>query len=138
MTWPLPEPGMVIRYAYLWKEDAIAGRDESRKDRPCAIVLVTRLDNGDRKVLVVPITHSPPRNSGDAIEIPWQIKQRLGLDSERSWVALTELNEFIWPGPDIRPVGKTGSPVYGFLPNVFFRHMVMRLAAARAVRIKRT
>lgn len=30
MTWPLPEPGMVIRYAYLWKEDAIAGRSKAR------------------------------------------------------------------------------------------------------------
>lgn len=43
MTWPLPEPGMVIRYAYLWKEDAIAGRDQSRKDRIRASG-ITRLD----------------------------------------------------------------------------------------------
>ncbi|MCV3767553.1 hypothetical protein [Rhizobium sp. TRM95796] len=129
---------MVIRYAYLWKEDAIAGRDESRKDRPCAIVLVTRMEQDDRKVLVVPVTHTPPRISASAVEIPLQVKQRLGLDSERSWVVLTELNEFIWPGPDIRPIGKTGSPVYGFLPNTFFRHLITRLAAARASRIKRT
>jgi hypothetical protein len=138
MTWPLPEPGMVIRYAYLWKEEAIAGRDESRKDRPCAIVLVTRLEEGDRKVLVVPVTHTPPRIGDSAVEIPLQVKQRLGLDSERSWVVLTELNEFVWPGPDIRPIGKTGSPVYGFLPNIFFRHLITLLSAARASRIKRT
>jgi hypothetical protein len=35
------------------------------------------------KVLVLPITHSPPLNPADAIEIPTETKKRLGLDTDR-------------------------------------------------------
>ena len=47
--------------------------------------------------------HAPPDREGDAIEIPLETKKRLGLDSERSWIMITEANEFVWPGPDLRP-----------------------------------
>ena len=39
MSWPEPRPGLVIRFSYLWKPEADAGRVEGVKDRPCAIVL---------------------------------------------------------------------------------------------------
>jgi hypothetical protein len=102
----LPDPyaGLVIRYSYLWKREFDAGRDEGTKDRPCAIVLAVVHDDGEKEVLVLPITHSPPADPADAIEIPTATKNRLGLDSERSWIVITEANEFIWPGPDLRPV----------------------------------
>jgi hypothetical protein len=57
----------------------------------------------ETRVLVLPITHLAPKDAGDAVEIPLKVKQRLGLDDARSWVVLTEWNEFFWPGPDIRP-----------------------------------
>lgn len=47
MTLPVPEPGLVIRYAYLWDREAREGRDEGSKDRPCAIVLVVADEAGD-------------------------------------------------------------------------------------------
>ena len=68
-------------------EEHLKGQEEGVKDRPCAIILVVaNEENGDRTVTVLPITHTPPRQSGDAIEIPAVTKRRLGLDDEKSWV----------------------------------------------------
>jgi hypothetical protein len=61
-------------------------------------------DDGDQDVVILPITHTAPIDPKDAIEIPQPVKTRLGLDSERSWIMITEANEFIWPGPDLRPL----------------------------------
>jgi hypothetical protein len=123
----LPEPhaGLVIRYAYLWKREFDAGRDEGTKDRPCAIVMAIIEEDGDKEVWVLPITHTPPANAADAIEIPTLTKNRLGLDSERSWIIVTEANEFVWPGPDLRPVpGRDVSTIaYGVLPPRFFAYV---------------
>lgn len=104
MTLPSPQPGLVIRYSYLWVDEYEQGREEGVKDRPCAVVAAIRIDrDGKTRVLVVPITHSPPVGS-EAIEIPPAIKARLMLDAERSWIILSEANEFFWPGPDVPPV----------------------------------
>jgi hypothetical protein len=54
-------------------------------------------------VLVLPITHTTPQHADDAIEIQTATKQRLGLDAERSWIVISEVNEFVWPGPDLWP-----------------------------------
>jgi hypothetical protein len=45
--------------------------------------------------LVLPITHSAPPDPADAIEIPAETKNRLGLDTDRSWVVITEANQFL-------------------------------------------
>jgi hypothetical protein len=95
---------LVIRYSYLWKREADSGRQDGTKDRPCAIVIAVNDADGERQVIALPITHAPPSNPQDAIEIPAVTKQRLGLDFERSWIMLTEANEFVWPGPDLRPI----------------------------------
>lgn len=74
---------------------------------------------------VVPITHSAPRDLNVAIEIPLAVKTHLGLDSERSWVILDELNEFAWPGFDLRPIkGDDGRIDYGFLPPKLFQRLI--------------
>ena len=39
MSLPKPEPGLVIRYSYLWHAGHRQGREEGVKDRPRAIVL---------------------------------------------------------------------------------------------------
>jgi len=129
MSWPAPQPGLVIRYAYLWDREAREGREEGSKDRPCAIVLVVLRDGEHPIVRVLPITHSAPADPVDALEIPPLSKQRLGLDSERSWVVLSEANDFIWPGPDLRPAvpGDPATVAYGFLPPGFMRALKERL-----------
>lgn len=143
MSLPAPHPGLVIRYAYLWKREYEAGREEGRKDRPCAIVMAVTDDEGESTVLVLPITHAPPHEAADAVEIPRVTKQRLGLDGERSWIVVTEVNEFIWPGPDLRPVpGGDGSIAYGTLPPRLFDAVRDRFLARAerdgAVRVPRT
>jgi hypothetical protein len=86
VTWPVPQPGLVIRYSYLWESEARQGREEGVKDRPCAIVLVI-LREGDHPIVrVLPITHTPPSDLTDALEIPVATKQRLKLDIECSWL----------------------------------------------------
>lgn len=62
---------------------ADAGREEGSKDRPCAIVLAVTDDEGESQVMVLPVTHSPPGEPADAVEISRPTKQRLGLDGER-------------------------------------------------------
>lgn len=101
------------------------GREEGSKDRPCAIVMAVADDKGERQVLVLPITHSPPANPADAVEIPAETKTRLRLDSDRSWVVIAEANAFVWPGPDLRPIsGRDESTIaYGTLPPRFFAHV---------------
>jgi hypothetical protein len=84
VRFPEPYAGLVIRYAYLWKRESDTGRDEGTKDRPCEIVMSVIDESGEKEVLVLPITHSPPANPTDAVEIPTATKNRLGLDSERS------------------------------------------------------
>ncbi len=143
MSLPTPHPGLVIRYAYLWKREYEEGREEGSKDRPCAIVMSVTDDDGEAQVLVLPVTHTPPYNAADAVEIPLATKQRLGLDGERSWIVLTEVNEFIWPGPDIRPVpGGDGSIAYGVLPPRLFDvvrdRFLARVEQGGAVRVPRT
>lgn len=121
---PIPIPGQVIRYAYLWQSQHMRGQEEGEKDRPCAIVLTTANEQGQDVVTVLPITHTPPSHSSMAlaIEIPHPTKRRLGLDNGRSWVVLTEANRFIWPGPDLRlaPLGDAASVLYGELPAHLF------------------
>jgi hypothetical protein len=126
MILPKPESGMVIRYSYLWASEANAGLEDGKKDRPCAIILAARESGGEFRVQVLPITHTPPSAASDAIEIPALLKKHLKLDDDRSWIMLSEYNEFIWPGYDLRPIGKTGNPVYGFLPPKFFQHLTSR------------
>jgi hypothetical protein len=41
-------------------------------------------------VTVFPMTHSPPFEHRDAVELPAALKKHLGLDDERSWVVVTE------------------------------------------------
>jgi hypothetical protein len=122
---PLPEPipGLVIRYSYLWYSEHREGREEGQKDRPCAIIAAIRMDEtGARRVLVLPVTHSPPQDPKLAVEIPRAAKERLRLDDERSWVVLSEWNDFVWPGLDLRPAsgGDAGSVAYGVLPPGLF------------------
>ncbi len=144
MNLPAPEPGLVVRYSYLWLHEHRQGREEGVKDRPCAIILAMRSHDSDTQVLVVPVTHSPPDNLADALELPSAVKRHLGLDAERSWVVLSEGNLFDWPGPDLRRISDrdNSSVAYGFLPPRLFAELRRRFlaleTAARSRRVRRT
>jgi mRNA-degrading endonuclease toxin of MazEF toxin-antitoxin module len=128
---PLPDPlpGLVIGYAYLWHEEARRGQEEGSKDRPCVIVLSTIQEGTGTVVTVAPISHSPPMDLETAIELPAETKRRLGLDTERSWAIVSEVNRFRWPGPDLRPIPRSNPPrfSYGLLPAKLFLRMRQRL-----------
>jgi mRNA-degrading endonuclease toxin of MazEF toxin-antitoxin module len=118
MALPDPRPGLVISYAYLWHRERQAGREEGIKDRPCVVVLsIEAALDGTKLVRVAPITHTEPTNPQHAVELPPKVKQHLGLDDRRSWIIADEINEFAWPGFDLRPVAPgAGYFAYGFIP----------------------
>ena len=84
------------------------------------VVVATIVKDGKTQLLVAPVTHAQPERDTDAIEIPWPVKQQLGLDIALSWIVLTELNRFIWPGPDIRLAPGHESPLYDAIPDWLF------------------
>jgi hypothetical protein len=66
-------------------------------------------------------------------------KARLGLDDARSWVVVSEVNRFIWPGADLRPVSRHEPDRfdYGLLPPAIFDQIMERLAVCvKAQRLK--
>ncbi len=145
MAFPTPLPALVIRYSYLWHSEFVSGSEEGIKDRPCAIIAAIKTDNDVQKVLVLPVTHSAPDVPDNAIEIPQETKKRLGLDSERSWVVLTEWNEFAWPGPDLRMIHYINgekTTAYGYLPAKFFAKVqdafVAMIQKGSAQKVRRT
>ncbi|MGO9483407.1 MAG: hypothetical protein ACLPX9_02315 [Rhodomicrobium sp.] len=123
MKIPSPLPGLVLRYNYLWADDAARGREEGTKDRPAAIVMAVQRGGTDEfRVFALPVTHSPPQHGTHALEIPAAVLRAAGLDAERSWIVLSEFNEFLWPGFDLRfiPGTEPRRVAYGFLPPGFF------------------
>ncbi len=137
---PRPEPGLVISYAYLWRREHDRGREEGRKDRPCVVVLAPEKAMGDAvRVTVAAITHTPPSLDSAAVEIPARVKLHLGLDYERSWIILDEVNQFDWPGFDLLPApGRGGEFAYGFIPPKLYeavRRGLLEASARRGVRV---
>jgi mRNA-degrading endonuclease toxin of MazEF toxin-antitoxin module len=134
---PLPVPGTVIRYAYLWKREADAGQVEGRKHRPCAIVVCVEHHEGEQVVTVAPITRTRPRQADQAVELTAATRRRLGLGAQPNWIMATEVNSFLWPGPDLVPMQK-GEFVYGELPAVVFRELIAKILRAGAPAVKRS
>jgi len=65
------------------------------------------------------------------MEIPTATKKRLGLDDARSWIVLTEANQFTWPEPNLRPTarGDMKSIAHGLLPQTFYMQLRARFVA---------
>jgi hypothetical protein len=137
-----PEAGLVISYAYLWHSEFVEGQEEGHKDRPCLIVAVERQVDDAIRVLVVPMTHSPPEEVSLVQDIPDVIRRHLRLDEGRCWIMLSEWNEFQWPGPDLRRAAPGGSLIYERLPPRFFektrRRFIDLARAGRSRVVKRT
>lgn len=103
MSGSAPTPGRVLHFAYLWHREHLEGRAEATKDRPCVVLFVdAEAVPGREIVTVLPVTRQAPKRPGDALELPPPTKGRLGLDEARSWVVVTEADEFTWPGYDLR------------------------------------
>ena len=120
-----PVVGTVIRYGYLWKSEAEAGQVEAPKDRPAALLLATAGEPSECVVLA--ITHSAPEGATVAIAIPPDEAKRIGLDDGPSWIVLDEVNTFLWPGPDLRPIpGRMPATImYGRLSRGLFKRVLV-------------
>ncbi len=140
MNLPGPQVGSVIRFSFLWRHEADQGRDEGTKDRPAAIVATfLQGKTGKQKVLVLPITRTPPTDLSIAIEIPPRTQRALGLGPDRCWVICNQTNRFTWPGHDIRsaPTNRGNSWIYGMLPRGLYLDITRLFAQlARSGRAK--
>jgi hypothetical protein len=79
VTFPVPIPGLVIRYSYLWRREHLRGQEEGLKDRPCAVLLAIANEAGDPNVIALPIAHTRPSDPAHGVEIPTATKRRLGF-----------------------------------------------------------
>lgn len=130
--YPTPIPGLVNRYAYLWKREAEAGQIEGQKHRPCAIVVAVTREEGELVVTVAPLTRRRPKDLSQAVALTSATRRRLGLGNQPNWIMATEVNSFYWPGPDLRPTAK-GQYAYGELPAVVFEALKQKILASVAV-----
>lgn len=105
------------------------------------VVVARTVRESEVELLVAPVTHSRPERPEDGIEMPTSVKRHLGLDSEHSWIILTELNRFTWPGYDVRPAAGRDSPLYDAIPKWLFlkvREGIARRAQSSFQVTKRT
>jgi hypothetical protein len=113
---PEPRPGLVIRYDYLWSDEAAAGRDRG-KERPACLVAALEATASPRFVVILPITHTRPEGNTVGVEIPAKVRLALGLDDAPSWVIVSEHNVDEWPNGGLAPLPRRpGVFSYGFIP----------------------
>lgn len=140
MPLPKPEPGLVIRYDYLWLGERAPVRI-SGKERPACLVAALDDEADSKLVLILPITHSRPSGDTVGIEIPRTVAEHLGLDDARSWIVISEANVDFWPNAGLAPVpGKRGGYAYGFLPPALFENVrvgFVKLFEARRAKLVR-
>ena len=86
MPIPRPEPGLVIRFDYLFHDSKYAARHYDKlgeKVRPCVVVVALEdLNVGQTMVTIAPITASEPLDKSVAVEIPQRVRHHLGLTGE--------------------------------------------------------
>ena len=126
MTVPEPKPGLIVRYDYLWLDEATAGRDHG-KDRPACLVAASDSSSRPRFLVILPITHSPPAGDTVGIEIPPKVRRAVGLSDEPCWVIVSEHNVDEWPNAGLQPLpGRPGIFSYGFIPPRLFAEIKRR------------
>jgi hypothetical protein len=81
--------------------------------------------------------------------VPRKLKRHLGLDDEPSWIYTDQINQFAWPGYDLRPAEwlsalprARGTCVIGPLPGDWFtlvkNDVIRNLRLKRAHIVRRT
>lgn len=68
-------------------------------------------------VRVIPIS-SKDDGQPESRSIPPRVCAMLGL-SHPSWIVPTEVNRFVWTGPDVVPT-RSGGPYFGKVPRALF------------------
>ena len=130
----MPQPADVLRYLYLWRHEQRDGREDGTKVRP-VLVMSARQTEAGHVILVAPITtrdYAPAHS----VVVPLRVCAHLGLDN-RSKIIATEVNRFIWVGPDVVP-GRDGSPFIGAAPAALHDLVRKRMLTARLQIVART
>jgi hypothetical protein len=123
-----PTAGLVVRYDYLWKREFLRNKVEGAKNRPCAVVVpMTVGPEKALKVILAAITHSPPLNASDAIEIPLVAKRAIGLDALPSWIVIDEVNIVDWTDAGFVPATDE-SWNYGLLPKQLVSKVISEIS----------
>ena len=140
MAVPEPRQGWSFLTRIFSITNTVPAGKKAVKDRPCVIILsLEKPTKGITMVRVVPVTHSPPDDPSVSVELPPAVKRHLGLDDDHSWVILDEVNEFAWPGFDLRPVpGSHDRFAYGLLPPRLFVQIMTKLTAVWSERQGKT
>lgn len=137
MPLPDPEPGLVIRYDYLWSGEAQAGRNQS-KERPACLLIASDPSPKPAFVVLLPITHTRPRGNTVGIEISAAARKHLKLDDAPCWVIVSEYNVDEWPNGGMGQIpGRPGVFSYGFIPPGLFAQIkakFIELAGRRSQR----
>lgn len=141
MALPEPQPGLVIRYDYLWAREAAAGRYQG-KERPACLVAATDPSVEPRFVVIVPITHTEPSGEVVGVAIPPKVRRTLGLDDAPCWIIVSEYNVDEWPNAGLAPLpGRPGVFAQGFVPPRLFARVKRRFLdlaeAGRASGVRR-
>ena len=126
-----PKAGLVLRYDFLWKEEERKGLEHGLKDRPCAVAIVSQPNEDDsRTVILCAITHSPPRDNENAVEIPLKVARHLNLDYDRMWIKTQQVNKLQWSEERI-PYGFIKTPKndwsYGVLPYALRQQVLQKI-----------
>ncbi len=121
-----PPIGNLIAYEYLWLSQAGA-REDGAKAYPVALIFAKKTIASVALAYAIGMSHKPPTASERAIAVPRKLMRHLGLDEDPSWIYTDQLNEFTWPGPDVRPAewlsrrpGARGTCIIGALPADWF------------------
>jgi hypothetical protein len=121
-----PPIGNLVAYEYLWWSQS-GVRDDGAKTYPVAIIFAKKIVGGVTLAYAAGNSHKPPGPSERALEVPAKLKRHLGLDDEPSWIYTDQVNEFAWPGPDLKPAERLsdlprarGTCVIGPLPTDWF------------------
>ena len=126
MALPEPKPGLVIRYDYLWTNEAASGRDQGT-ERPACLVAASDSLARPRFVVILPITHAAPIGEAVGIESPPKVRRAIRLDDAPSWVIVSEHNVDAWPNAGLAPIpGHPGVYSYGFVPPGLFAQIKSR------------
>ncbi len=80
-----------------------------------------------RFVVILPITHTRPRDDTVGVETPAKVRAALGLDDAPSWIVVSEHNVDEWPNGGLAPLpGKPDIFSYGFIPPGLFSQVKAR------------
>lgn len=133
-----PRLGDVWRYPYLWKREHISGNTEGVKNRPCALALLKRSENGLSQIMLVPITTKPQDKNPYAVEVPEIEKKRAGLDiTLRLWVVTQEYNvDIVERSYYFEPHAQLGSFSSSFVKRVQ-ANMIEAVKARKAASVSR-